>query len=90
MKNTSIQEANTRFSLERKEIRDEYQSQVAILQAELSAKVRKLQHERDRKLLDVAKRQDEFNDNFHQWKLEQRMAAIAAGQDGNTQQNTDK
>ena len=76
MKNTSVQEANLRFSLERKEIRNDYNNQVRTLQAELSAKVQKLQYERDKKLLDVSKRQDEFDESFRQWKREQRMEQL--------------
>ena len=76
MKNTSVQEANLRFSLERKEIRNDYNAQVNALQAELHAKVQKLQYERDKKLLDVSKRQDEFDESFRQWKREQRMEQI--------------
>lgn len=76
MKNTSVQEANLRFSLERKEIRNDYQAQVYALQAELHAKVQRLQYERDKKLLDVSKRQDEFDESFRQWKREQRMEQL--------------
>ena len=76
MKNTSVQEANLRFSLERKEIRKDYQAQVQALQAELHAKVQRLQYERDKKLLDVSKRQDEFEDNFRQWKHQQYLEQL--------------
>lgn len=76
MKNTSVQEANLRFSLERKEIRNDYQAQVQALQAELHAKVQRLQYERDKKLLDVSRRQDEFEDNFRQWKRQQYLEQL--------------
>ena len=71
MDKTSVFEANHRFATERKEIVADYNSQVADLQAELSLKVRKLQKEKDRKLLDVSKRQDAFMEQYRQWKQEQ-------------------
>lgn len=76
MKNTSVQEANLRFSLERKKIRNDYQAQVQALKAELHAKVQRLQYERDKKLLDVSRRQDEFEDNFRQWKRQQYLEQL--------------
>lgn len=72
MDKTSVFEANQRFAAERKEIVADYNSQVADLQAELSLKVRKLQKEKDRKLLDVSKRQDAFMEQYRQWKQEQK------------------
>lgn len=71
MDNTSVFEANQRFATERKEIVADYNSHVADLKAELSIKVRKLQKEKDRKLLDVSKRQDTFMEQYRKWKQEQ-------------------
>ncbi len=71
MDKTSVNEANTKFAQERREIANDYRNQVATLQAELSAKVKKLQYERDKKLLDLSKRQDKFHEEYRQWKREQ-------------------
>lgn len=81
MKNTSVFEANQRFAMERKEIVADYNSTVAELQQELSLKVGKLKNEKERKLLDVARRQDEFNEKYRQWKEEQKKAMLAAEQE---------
>lgn len=70
MDKTSLDEANLRFSLERKQIRNDYDAQERVLRAELNAKLQNLQYERDKKLLDVARRQDEFRNNYRQWKKE--------------------
>lgn len=63
-------EANQRFAMERKEVVAEYNATVAELQHELSMKVRKLDREKEKKLLDISKRQDKFNDEYRQWKQE--------------------
>ena len=70
MDKTSLDEANLRFSLERKEIKNDYNAQERVLRAELNAKLQNLQYERDKKPLDVARRQDEFRVNYIQWKKE--------------------
>lgn len=70
MNKTSLDEANLRFSLERKRIKSDYEAQERVLRAELNAKLQNLQYERDKKLLDVARRQDEFRINYLQWKKE--------------------
>jgi hypothetical protein len=70
MDKTSLDEANLRFSLERKQIKSDYEAQERVLRAELNAKLQNLQYERDKKLLDVARRQDEFRINYLQWKKE--------------------
>ena len=54
MDKTSLDEANLRFSLERKQIKSDYEAQERVLRAELNAKLQNLQYERDKKLLDVA------------------------------------
>lgn len=70
MDKTSVYEANQRFAMERKEVVAEYNATVAELQHELSMKVRKLDREKEKKLLDISKRQDKFNDEYRQWKQE--------------------
>lgn len=74
MDKTSLDEANLRFSLERKQIKSDYEAQERFLRAELNAKLQNLQYERNKKLLDVARRQDEFRINYLQWKKEQQAA----------------
>lgn len=70
MDKTSVYEANQRFAMERKEVVAEYNATVAELKHELSMKVRKLDREKEKKLLDISKRQDKFNDEYRQWKQE--------------------
>ena len=52
----------------------DYEAQERFLRAELNAKLQNLQYERNKKLLDVARRQDEFRINYLQWKKEQQAA----------------
>lgn len=68
MENFNYIEQQRAFNRERKMVKQEYDDAVRALQAELHAKVMKLQAERDRKLDDIAHREDNYIRKYREWK----------------------
>ena len=68
MENFNYIEQQRAFNRERKMVKQEYDDAVSHLQAELHAKVMKLQAERDRKLDDIAHREDNYIRKYREWK----------------------
>lgn len=67
-------EKQREFAEERRRARHEYDDEVTALQAELKAKIIKLQSVRNRKLDDIARREDKFIRDYREWKQNNWMA----------------
>lgn len=67
-------EKQQEFNSERRRVKQEYENEVAVLKAELNAKILKLQNVRDGKLQDINRREDKFVREYRLWKQNNWMA----------------
>ena len=67
-------EKQREFSQERRKVKQEYNEEVRILEAELHTKIIKLQSVRDRKLDEICHRENKFIREYREWKQNNWMA----------------
>ncbi len=70
----NYKEKQAEFNSERRRVKQEYENEVTVLQAELHAKILKLQNVRDGKLQDINRREDKFVREYRLWKQNNWMA----------------
>jgi len=68
----NFNEKQIEFKNQRRKINEAYNEDVRCLQAELSAKVKKLAIERDRKLDDINREEARCQDDYYEFKRQQK------------------